>query len=80
MTPDQAVRWIAYEAADCRGRDASEALCLLLPALLRALKLTPMAGVEAEVFRRQLREYLKNSEPCRPPDEKRQAAAQMKGP
>jgi len=58
MTAEQALRFAAYEAAECRNRDACEALCLLLPPLLSALSLEPMNGYEAEAFRREFKERL----------------------
>ena len=58
MTAYNAIRFLHFEAAKCRDRDACEALCLLLPALLRLLDLDPMEEVEAEAFRYQFREEL----------------------
>jgi hypothetical protein len=58
MTAEQALRFAAYEASWCRDRDASEALCLLLPPMLRALDLPPMDSFEAERFRRELKAVL----------------------
>ena len=55
MTAEQALRFAAYEAAECRNRDACEALCLLLPPLLSALSLEPMNGYEADSFRIEVR-------------------------
>ena len=55
MTAEQALRFVAYEASWCRNRDASEAVCLLLPPVLRALDLSPMDSFEAERFRRELK-------------------------
>lgn len=56
-----ALRFIAYEASECRGKDAHEALCLLPPALLRACSLKPMDGREAAAFRAQLKKTLAGS-------------------
>jgi hypothetical protein len=59
MQPADALRFLDHEARQCRDRDAHEALCLLLPTLLRVLRLTPMDSFEALDFRCQLREKLK---------------------
>ena len=61
MTAEDALRFVAYESTWCRNRDAHEALCLLLPSVLRALSLPPMNGYEADAFRRELKEQLKIS-------------------
>lgn len=61
MTAEQALRFVAYEARWCRDRDAHEALCLLFPALLRTLELSPMDGREAEAFRLELKQRLASS-------------------
>lgn len=58
MNPADALRFLEHEASFCRSRDAHEALCLLVPALLRALELEPMNGYEAEQFRRELKEEI----------------------
>lgn len=58
MTPQDALRFAAYEADECRDLDAHEALCLLFPALLRALSLPPMDEFEAEAFRYRLKQQL----------------------
>lgn len=55
MTTDDALRFVAHEAALCRSRDEHEALCLLLPAVLRVIRLSPMDDVEARAFREQLK-------------------------
>ena len=51
MTPDDAIRYLDHQAKDCRGRDAGEALCLLLPAMMKILRMEPMDDVEAAAFR-----------------------------
>lgn len=51
MTPEDAIRYLDHQAARCRGRDAGEALCLLLPAMMRVLGLERMEDVEAAAFR-----------------------------
>lgn len=58
MTPEDAIRYLDHEAARCRGRDACEALCLLLPALMRILDLDRMEDVEALAFRYGLKRDL----------------------
>ena len=58
MTAEQALRFVAYEAAECRDNDDCEALCLLLPPLLSTLALVPMNGFEAEDFRREFKNRL----------------------
>ena len=58
MTTTNAIRFLHSEAAKCRDRDACEALCLLLPALLKVFDLDPMEEVEAAAFRFQFREEL----------------------
>jgi hypothetical protein len=58
MTAANAIRFLHSEAAKCRDRDACEALCLLMPALLKVFDLDPMEDVEAAAFRYQFREEL----------------------
>jgi len=58
MTPAEAVRFLDHEAVLCRERDAHEALCLLLPAMLRVLELSPMDDYEALAFRIELHNAL----------------------
>jgi len=58
MTTDNAIRFLHFEAEKCRDRDACEALCLLMPALLRLLQLEPMQDVEAAAFRFQFKQEL----------------------
>ena len=60
MTTDDALRFVAHEASWCRSRDEHEALCLLLPAVLRGMRLPPMDDVEARAFREQLKLSLVN--------------------
>jgi hypothetical protein len=55
MSSDDALRFLAYEASFCRDRDSAEALCLVLPPLLRYLELQPMDGYTAEEFKRELK-------------------------
>jgi hypothetical protein len=67
MTADDALRFIAHEAKRCHDRDAHEALCLLLPAIVRALNLPPMDYAQALAFHLELREAIRSttSEPTR---------------
>jgi hypothetical protein len=55
MTPENALRFLEHEAGECRDRDAHEALCLLLPALLRAFDLERMNDYEALAFRQKFK-------------------------
>jgi len=59
MTPEEALRFIDYQARQCRDKDAHEALCLLLPALLRTLQLQPMDGWEALQVLSELKQSFK---------------------
>ena len=58
MIPADALRFLNHEALLCRDRDAHEALCLLLPALLKVTGLPPMDDYEALAFRIELHEAL----------------------
>jgi hypothetical protein len=58
MTSEDALRFLEFEAAYCRTREESEALCLLLPSLLKVFELTPMDGYEAKKFRDELKRAL----------------------
>jgi hypothetical protein len=51
MKPEDSIRYLDHQAKQCRGRDAGEALCLLLPAIMRILDLEPMEDIEAAAFR-----------------------------
>lgn len=55
---EDCLRWLAHEARDCRDRDQSEAICLLLPPLMRFLALPDMDDLEARAFRERLRRAL----------------------
>jgi len=59
MTPANALRFLDHEAQACRDRDSHEALCLLLPSILRALDLEPMTQFEALEARLELRNCLR---------------------
>jgi len=58
MNAEEAIRFLAHEAAWCRERDEHESFCLLLPALTRALELLSMEGGEAAAFRAKLKASL----------------------
>jgi hypothetical protein len=63
---EEAIRFLAHEAAVCRDRDCAEAICLLLPSLCQLLYLKPMDDYEALECRIRLREELReqvNPEP-----------------
>jgi hypothetical protein len=62
MTAEQAIRFIDHQARRCRDRDSHEALCLLSPALLKALDLQPMDSFEALDFTVELREALRRAD------------------
>lgn len=61
MTPQDSVRYLHHASLLCRGRDCHEALCLLLPAILKALDLQPMTDWEALAFRQELKESFNNN-------------------
>lgn len=63
MTERDAIRYLALQASECRDRDTHEALCLLLPGLMRALELSPITDYEAREFRAWLRERLEETSP-----------------
>jgi len=50
MSADDAIRFLEHEAQLCRDRDAHEALCLLLPAMLHVLNLPAMDSADAAAF------------------------------
>ena len=60
MKAENALRFLAHEAAWCRGRDEHEAFCLLLPAVAKALELRAMTDSEAAAFRLKLKAALDN--------------------
>ena len=62
MTPADAMRFLDHEAMLCRDRDAHEALCLLLPALLKVMELPPMDDYDALAFRIELHKALLRTE------------------
>ncbi len=59
MDAEQALRFLAHEAARCRGVDASEILCLKFPAMLKVMELVPMTDIDAACFDVQLHEELR---------------------
>jgi hypothetical protein len=66
MTAEEAIRYLAHEARMCRDRDSAEALCLLLPAMTRLLRVPAMDDFEALDFTIRFREELReqpNPEP-----------------
>ena len=58
MTPADALRYLDHEARVCRDHDAHEALCLLLPALLKVMDLSSMDDYDALAFRIELHKVL----------------------
>ena len=62
MTPADALRYLAHEARLCREHDAHEALCLLLPALMRLLQLPAMDDYDALAFRVELHDALNEAQ------------------
>ena len=60
MTPGDALRYLDHQAQRCRDRDSHEALCLLLPSMMRLLDLEPMTSFEALDFYVDFREALKS--------------------
>jgi hypothetical protein len=68
MNATDSLRFLEHEASFCRSHDSHEALCLLLPAMLRALELEPMNGYEAQAFRAELKKRI--TEPRAPAESK----------
>ncbi len=62
MTPPDALRYLDHEARLCRDHDAHEALCLLMPALMRLLELPPMDDYEALAFRLELHDAISHAQ------------------
>ena len=58
MTASESIRFLHHQAQLCRDRDKHEALCLLLPAMLRVLELEPMDDYEARDFRAEFKQAL----------------------
>lgn len=56
--PGEAIRWLAAEAKECHEKDAHEAFCLLLPALMKILEYKPMDVVEQRAFRYAMHQHL----------------------
>lgn len=61
MNAADALRFLAHEASNCRDHDSHEALCLWLPSMMRIFHSEPMNGYEAEAFKAEFKELLKNS-------------------
>jgi hypothetical protein len=59
MTSEDALRFLAHEAQRCRDRDMHEALCLLLPAIVKSLNLPPMDAADAIAFAQWLHRDLR---------------------
>jgi hypothetical protein len=57
---EEAIRYLEHEARLCRDKDTCEALCLLLPAMLRLLCLSPMDNYEALDFTIKMRDELRD--------------------
>jgi hypothetical protein len=66
MRAEQAIRFLHHEAARCRDRDEAEAICLLMPALLKFLTLKPMHDFESEAFREELRKRFSPAQEPKP--------------
>ncbi len=60
MIAEEAIRYLEHEARLCRDKDAHEALCLLLPAMLKLLCLDPMDSFEALDFSIKMRDELRD--------------------
>lgn len=71
VTAEDAIRFVACQARACRDRDTHEALCLLLPGLMRALSLAPMTEYEAREFRAWFKERLEETSPLNQKKERR---------
>ena len=66
MIAEEAIRYLDHEARECRDKDAHEALCLLLPAMMQLLGLKQMDHFEALSFTIEFRDELReqiNPEP-----------------
>jgi len=59
MSAQDALRYLDHQAQRCRDRDSHEALCLLLPSLMRVLDLEPMTSFEALDFWVNFRDAMK---------------------
>jgi hypothetical protein len=59
---EEAIRFLAHEARQCRDRDAAEAICLLLPTICRLLCVEPMDDYQALAYRLQMRHELREQE------------------
>jgi hypothetical protein len=61
MSAAEALRYLDNQAKRCRDRDDAEALCLLLPALLKMLNLEPMDNLAALNFTIEFRAALRSA-------------------
>lgn len=59
MNADDAIRFLAHEAKQCRDRDAHEMHVLLYPAMMKILDLAPMDDIEAAAARCQFHAALR---------------------
>lgn len=66
MIAEEGIRYLAHEAKLCRDKDTHEALCLLLPAMLRLLCLEPMDDFEALDFAIKMRDELRDQQILQP--------------
>jgi hypothetical protein len=58
MNAEDALRYLGSESAKCRDKQSHEALCLLLPALLKINGLKPMDIFEANSYSEALKHKL----------------------
>lgn len=56
--PEECLRFIASQAAFCRQKETHEALCILVPALMKMTGLIPMNGYEETEFRKTFKAAL----------------------
>lgn len=62
MIAEEALRFLAHEARNCRDRDSHWALCLLFPAVMKLMGLQPMDDVEAFSYKLGIRAELRAQE------------------
>jgi hypothetical protein len=60
MIAEEAIRYLDHEARMCRDKEAHEALCLLLPAMMQLLGLKQMDHFEALSFTIDFRNELRD--------------------
>lgn len=73
MNANEALRYLAHEAALCHNRDAHEAFVLLLPALSRVLGQQAMDDLEVLIFEREFLQLLQRL-PSTPKNETEKSA------